>query len=86
VVRAARERYAAVAVVMVDAPPEIRAARLALRNRERADQVLARLGRVVSGFSAADADLTVDNSGPLGDTAQALVQWLRTVAAHTTRR
>jgi ribose 1,5-bisphosphokinase len=77
VVAAARERYAGVAVVMIDVPVEIRAARLATRNRERAEQVLARLGRVVAGFSVADVDLTIDNSGTLEAAAGRLVQWLR---------
>jgi ribose 1,5-bisphosphokinase len=77
VVQAARARYAAIAVVIIDAPAEIRAARLAMRNRERAEQVLARLGRVVTAFSAAEVDLTIDNCGALEDAAGRLVQWLQ---------
>jgi ribose 1,5-bisphosphokinase len=80
IVRPARERYAAMAVVMVDAPVEIRAARLAARNRERADEVMARLGRVVPGFSPDDVDLAIDNSGTLDAAAERLIQWLQGVA------
>jgi ribose 1,5-bisphosphokinase len=86
VVGPARERYTSVAVVMLDVPVEIRAARLALRNRERAEQVLARLGRVVTGFSATDVDLTVDNSGALDTAASQLVQWLQAQAGRGTPR
>lgn len=82
IVEPARERYAGVAVVMMDVPVEVRAARLAMRNRERAEQVLARLGRVVPGFSAADVDLTIDNCGPLDAAAGRLVQWLQAQAQH----
>jgi ribose 1,5-bisphosphokinase len=81
IVPVARGRYAGLAVVMVDAPVEIRAARLATRNREHAEQVLARLGRVVTGFSAEEADLVIDNSGPLTDSADRLVRWLQMLAA-----
>ena len=77
IVPVARGRYAALAVVMIDAPVEVRAARLAARNRERAEQVLSRLGRVVTGFSPAEADLAIDNSGPLADSADRLVRWLQ---------
>lgn len=84
IVPVARGRYAALAVVMVDAPVEIRAARLATRNRERAEQVLARLGRVVTGFSAEEADLAIDNSGSLTDSADRLVRWLQMLASHGT--
>jgi ribose 1,5-bisphosphokinase len=81
VVPVARQRYAATAVILVDAPLEIRAARLAARDRERPEEVAVRMRRVVTGFSAADADLTIDNGGALSDAVAPLVQWLRTLAA-----
>ena len=63
--------------VLIDAPLEVRAARLAERNRESPAEVLARLGRVVTGFDPADADLTIDNTGTLEEAANRLVAWLR---------
>ena len=36
---------------------------------------------VFTGFTAADADLTIDNGGALAEAVEALVQWLRAVAA-----
>jgi ribose 1,5-bisphosphokinase len=72
----ARRRYAATAVVIIDAPLEVRAARLAARNREAPEEVLARLDRVVPGFSPAEAALAIDNSGAVEDAAGLLVRWL----------
>jgi ribose 1,5-bisphosphokinase len=83
IVAAARGRYAATAVVMIDAPVEVRAARLAARNRERAEQVLSRLGRVVPGFSPEQADLVIDNSGGLDSSARHLVEWLHALPARS---
>lgn len=81
VVAAARRRFAATAVVLIDAPVEIRAARLAARRRERAEEALARLDRVVTGFRAEDADLAIDNSGSLADAAYRLTSWLQALPA-----
>jgi ribose 1,5-bisphosphokinase len=74
---AARRRYATPATILLDVPIEVRAARLAARNRESADQVLARLQRVVTGFDLAEQDLVVDNSGPPERAADAMVRWLQ---------
>jgi phosphonate metabolism protein PhnN/1,5-bisphosphokinase (PRPP-forming) len=79
-VAVARDRYAAAAAVLVDAPPEVRAARLAARSREAPEEVLVRLQRVATGFSAADADLVIDNGGLLEDAVDLLVRWLRSFA------
>jgi ribose 1,5-bisphosphokinase len=73
----ARTRFASTSVVLIDAPLEVRAARLAERDRESPEEALARLGRVVTGFDAADAQIMIDNTGALEDAAERLVAWLR---------
>lgn len=80
VIGAARARYASAVVVLIEAPLETRVARLAKRNRERPEEVSARLQRVVAGFSGDDADLTIDNTGTLEQATDLLVDWL--VALH----
>jgi ribose 1,5-bisphosphokinase len=79
-VAAARLRFAATSAVLIDAPLEVRAARLAERNRESPEEALARLGRVVAGFAPADADLAIHNTGTLQAAAERLVAWLRALA------
>ena len=76
VVPVARARYANAAVVLIDAPLQLRARRLATRDRERARDVEARLQRVVAEFDAGDVDLVIDNSGALCQAADALADWL----------
>jgi ribose 1,5-bisphosphokinase len=76
IVPVARARYANAAVVLVDAPLQLRARRLATRDRERARDVEARLQRVVAEFDAGDVDLVIDNSGALCQAADALADWL----------
>lgn len=63
-------------VVLVDAPRQIRAERLAARNRERPEGVSARLERVVAGFSAHECDFIVENTGTLAEASEQLVRWL----------
>lgn len=75
VLAAARARYAC-ALVYIDAPLSVRAERLAARNRERADDIAARLERVVDGFNASQADLVIENSGTLAAASQRCVSWL----------
>jgi ribose 1,5-bisphosphokinase len=77
VVSVARARYANSAVVLIDAPFQLRARRLATRDRERARDVDARLQRVVAEFDAGDVDLVIDNSGPLCRAAEVLADWLK---------
>lgn len=77
VVGAAHDRYRHVSVVLIDATPELRAARLAARGREAAGEIAARVNRSVSGFSAADASLVIDNSGTVADAVRTLVDWLQ---------
>ena len=65
IIAVARQRYGRVRVVLVDCPPEVRAARLAARGRELLAEVNSRLQRAVPGFDAQDADVVIDNSGAL---------------------
>jgi len=77
-VQSVRTRYCNVAVVMIDAPVEVRAARLAMRDRESAKEVATRLARVVDEFKAGDADLVIDNAGTLAQASVRLADWLET--------
>ena len=77
VVPTVRVRYRSAAVVLIDAPLSIRAERLAMRNREHARDVAARLERIAAGFTANDSDLVIDNTGTLADAADALIAWLQ---------
>ena len=63
VIGEARTRYRHVSVVLVDAPPSVRAARLAARRRETPRDIAERLSRKVEIFDAQDADLAIDNAG-----------------------
>jgi ribose 1,5-bisphosphokinase len=62
IIASARARYARVAAVLITAPADMRAARLAQRSRERADSVADRLRR---GDTLADVpvDFTIENVG-----------------------
>jgi ribose 1,5-bisphosphokinase PhnN len=72
----ARARYASVAVVLIDAPLELRRKRLATRDREHGEDINGRLARVITEFDATDVDLMIDNSGVLGTAADRLAEWL----------
>ena len=72
----ARMRYHNTAVVRIDAPIALRLERLRGRQRERAEEIAARLERVASS-SAADADLVICNDGPLQHAVEILEQWLQ---------
>ena len=67
VVPALRQRYARGVVVLIDAPVDLRRDDLA---------VTARLKRAVGGFVPADADIVIDNSGPIERSAEALANYL----------
>jgi ribose 1,5-bisphosphokinase len=78
----ARSRYSNAAVVIIDAPLEVRAARLTARGREHGEDIAGRLVRLVPGFSTADADFVIDNTGTVARAADLLMAWLR--ARHPT--
>jgi len=64
-VREASRRFASLVVLLVDAAPEVRAARLASRGRETASEIGERLTRDVP--DALPGAIRVDNSGRLDD-------------------
>lgn len=76
VVTAARERYARVRVVLIDAPSEVRAERLAARGRETREEIDLRLARAVA-FDPRDADAVIDNGGDLDAAAGQFLAWLK---------
>jgi len=75
IVAGARARYRNVAVVLIDAPAELRADRLAKRRREHGPDLAARLARA-TGFKPTDADLIIENTSALTVAAAAFVDWL----------
>ena len=75
IVARARRRYRTPAVVLIDAPVELRASRLANRCREQDADLAARLARVTD-FEAAEADLIIENTGALAVAATVLIDWL----------
>jgi ribose 1,5-bisphosphokinase len=76
----ARRRYARVVVAKVAAPRPVLAARLALRGRESAAAIEARLARTVEG--AVEGAVEIDNAGPISVAGEAFVSLLlRSLAA-----
>jgi len=65
VVPQVRKRYARSLILLIDVAAHIRARRLAQRGRENEGEILSRLSRAVTAFGPLDADLVIDNSGPL---------------------
>ena len=76
IVQPAVERYDNARVVMIDAPVEVRAQRLAARGRETATEIEARLTRSSGDFEAASADITIENTGTV---EQGVDQLLRAI-------
>lgn len=77
VVPAVRSHYANVAVVLINAPLQLRAQRLAAREREPAHDIAARLTRVVQGADMPEPDLVICNDGALECASDLLIRWLR---------
>ncbi|WP_274423884.1 phosphonate metabolism protein/1,5-bisphosphokinase (PRPP-forming) PhnN [Chelativorans sp. YIM 93263] len=76
-----RARYAQVMPIIVTAPREVLAERLAGRGRETREEVLARLSRASAReLTVADA-IVIDNSGPLEEAGERFLQVLRKAAA-----
>ena len=76
---AARERYARVAVIHVDAHPDVRAARIAARGRDAAAGSRIDPARNELAFAC---DVTIDNSGPLATSAAEFTHALVALADH----
>lgn len=74
-VKEARQRFAALTVLLIDAAPDVRAARLAGRGRETAGQVAERLRREVP--DPLPGAVRVDNSGKLADGVASFLSTLR---------
>lgn len=71
-----RARYAIVETVLITAPPEILAARLAHRGREGGGDVSERLKRS-DAFAGFQADHVIDNTGAPEIAVQALLEIIR---------
>jgi ribose 1,5-bisphosphokinase len=76
-IHSARKRYRNTAVVLIEAPVALRLERLRLRQREPVEDIAARLERIASPISTADADLVICNDGPLQQAVDALTGWLQ---------
>ena len=80
VIERAMEKYPRCFVLVVTARPEIRAARLAGRGRETAEDVAARLAREGAPVPAGIEAQEIDNSGVLADGIAGFVSALNTIA------
>lgn len=80
-VAALRERYANVVVIVVTAPREVLAERLAARGRETRGEVLARLARGADAALEIDSATVIDNSNSLAEGADRFLAALRKAAA-----
>ena len=74
-----RERYARACIIVVDCPPDIRAARITDRGRENAADASGRLTRSVAGFDPVGADFQIDNGDTLDEGVRRLVDALRAI-------
>ena len=76
VISAARQRLAPVLVIAIDAPPELRARRLAARGRETAEDIAQRLRRADEIPVTGDDVRTIINSGSLARSADQFVEFV----------
>jgi ribose 1,5-bisphosphokinase len=81
VIERAIEKYPRCCVLLVTARPEVRAARLAGRGRESAEDVAARLAREGAPIPAGVEAVSIDNSGSLDEGIAGFVAALRQIAA-----
>ena len=72
----ARLRFPEVAVILVTAPADVIAARLAARGRESAEVIRARLARKVDREDALHPDLSITNDGPVEAAVGRLMAYL----------
>ena len=77
----ALQKYARARVVLVTADAAVRAARLAGRGRETAEQVAARLSREGAPVPAGVTPMVIDNSGTIEAGRAAFVEALARIAA-----
>lgn len=81
VVRAARQRYARVLVLVITAPIAVLAERLAARGREGTEEIRRRLQRADLSFPAdAGPIVTIENTGTIDAGAAAMLAAINTAA------
>lgn len=80
----AGRRFARLAIALITAPPEVRAARLAARGRESAEEILERLARQPDLPMA--PDLVIENVGPPVEGGARLAQFIAEALADTPTR
>jgi ribose 1,5-bisphosphokinase PhnN len=80
VIARAVEKYANCRILMITARPEVLAARLAIRGREAAADVDARLKREGAAIPAGIVPTMIDNSGDLADGVRRFVKALGEIA------
>lgn len=73
----ARQRFAGLSVVLVTAPAEIIAQRLAARGRESAEMIRARLARKIDREDTLAPDLIIRNDGPVEAAIDRLIAHLQ---------
>lgn len=76
VVAAARARYRRAACVLIDAPAELRASRLATRSRESVSAIERRLERAAPDAGAIAPDLVIVNDGTVTQAVERFLHWL----------
>jgi ribose 1,5-bisphosphokinase len=81
VIEAALAKYARVTVVLVTAPKEVLAARLAARGREPLADIMARLDRATDPLPAVPSLVVIQNLGAPEDGAERLVEVIRELQA-----
>ena len=79
VIDAAEARARNVVVFSITSPPDVLAERLAVRGRESAEGVAARLRRSVGVVAARAPVVEIDNSGAVSDAAAVLIRHLRSL-------
>ncbi|MEJ1161655.1 phosphonate metabolism protein/1,5-bisphosphokinase (PRPP-forming) PhnN [Prosthecomicrobium sp. N25] len=84
IVPAALAKYARVVVVLVTAPVDVLADRLAARGREDRASILERLQRAADPLPAAPSVVVIQNVGPPEIAAERLVEVVRELAAQRT--
>jgi ribose 1,5-bisphosphokinase len=73
----ARQRFAGLSVVLVTAPAEIIAQRLAARGRESEEMIRARLARKIDREDSLAPDLIISNDGPVEAATDRLIAHLQ---------
>lgn len=74
-------KYPSCHTILVTAPPETRAARLAARGRESLDEIAARLGREGAAVPSGVFPTIIDNAGTLEDGVRRFRRALLAIAA-----